>query len=108
MQRSVLLAALTTLVGAATGCGPTGANRVDVEMTTLVFTPDPVTVTVGDTVVWINRDLVPHTVSADGTANSGMVLGGESYTFVATTPGDIDYVCDYHPTMKGTLRVEAR
>ncbi|MEU2091826.1 cupredoxin domain-containing protein [Nocardia beijingensis] len=73
------------------------------------FSPDEVTVGVGDTVTWKFDDKVPHTVQGIGDKamgiNSPIFDKGEwSYTF--TTPGTYRYLCSLHPEMRGTVTVE--
>jgi plastocyanin len=68
------------------------------------FLPERLEVAVGDTVTWANRDLVPHTVTAARAGvESGNIAPGASWRFVVRRPGDIDYVCRYHPSMKGAV-----
>ena len=45
--------------------GDTLNQRHVVEIRNLEFTPKELTVVPGDTITWINYDLVPHTVTAD-------------------------------------------
>ncbi len=79
---------------------------VTVEMRDNVFAPQNVTVNVGDTVTWTNQDGVPHTATAlDGTFNSGNLDRGQSFSFAFEQPGTHDYVCLYHPNMRGTVVV---
>jgi plastocyanin len=55
--------------------------------------------------VWINRDPFPHTATASGAFDSREMAPDASWTFTATRPGEIRYVCAFHPTMKGTIVV---
>ena len=68
------------------------------------FQPDDLMIGPGESVVWINRDPFPHTVTA-GTFDSKEIQPGQSWTYKARKKGDVTYVCTLHPTMKGTLRV---
>lgn len=71
------------------------------------FTPDKLTIKRGERVVWVNKDLFPHTATADGKAfDSGDIPAEKSWTFLAAAPGDYTYTCTYHPGMKGTLIVQ--
>jgi plastocyanin len=71
------------------------------------FQPDVLTVAVGDTVIWVNKDIVAHTATApDGTFDSKLIAPDKSWKLTVRKPGDFPYVCTYHPTMKGTLKVE--
>ncbi|HKP65598.1 MAG TPA: cupredoxin family copper-binding protein [Casimicrobiaceae bacterium] len=70
------------------------------------FHPAELTVSKGDVVVWVNKDPVPHTATAAGTAfDSGTIAAAGSFRFTATSAGHFDYVCTLHPTMKGALIV---
>ncbi len=72
------------------------------------FQPEALAVAVGDIVVWVNKDLVPHTATSSkaGIFDSKLIEPDNSWTLIVRTQGDFDYVCTYHPTMKATLRVE--
>jgi len=72
----------------------------------LQYQPDTVTAKRGDTVVWINRDPFPHTVTAKGLFDSHEIPEGKSWRYPARKAGEYVYGCILHPTMKGTLRVE--
>ncbi|WP_309491350.1 cupredoxin domain-containing protein [Trinickia mobilis] len=70
------------------------------------FDPPVLTVRRGDRVVWVNQDLVPHTASATSKAfDSHSIAPNASWSYVARTPGNYPYGCDFHPTMRGTLVV---
>ena len=71
------------------------------------YAPHEVTVKVGDAIEWINHDPFPHTVTATGKLfDSHDIAAGGSWKYTATKAGIFEYACIYHPTMKGTLRVE--
>jgi plastocyanin len=70
------------------------------------FQPEGLTVAAGDTVVWINRDMVPHTAtSASARFDSHEIASGKSWTYTVRATGEFDYICTYHPLMKAILRV---
>lgn len=71
------------------------------------FDPQDLTVKVGDTLVWINHDPFPHTVTAVGKQfDSREIAVGQSWKYTAKKAGVFPYACTLHPTMLGTLRVE--
>lgn len=80
-----------------------------VKMKGMVFVPATLTVNVGDTVMWVNEDLVPHTATAtvngEKVFDSGVMMMKDSWKYVATKSGTIPYVCLLHPNMKATLVV---
>ena len=70
------------------------------------FDPETLAVHRGDRIVWRNKDLVPHTASSHGVFDSRSIPPGGSWTYVARKVGTLPYICSFHPTMKGTLKVE--
>lgn len=69
------------------------------------YTPQAVTARRGDTVVWINEDPFPHTVTAAGTFDSKSIAAGGSWKYRPLRAGEFAYTCVFHPNMKGTLSV---
>jgi plastocyanin len=90
--------------GAAAGGRAPKTHTVTIEATT--FTPDRLTVAVGDTVVWINKDPFPHTATSAGAFDSGGIDPEKSWKFLPAKKGSFDYICTFHPTMKARLTVE--
>jgi len=71
------------------------------------FEPEMLSVATGDTVVWVNKDLVAHTAtSKPGAFDSGLIAPGKSWKYETKRAGSFAYTCTYHPTMNGTLRVK--
>ena len=61
----------------------------------------------GDRIVWVNKDLFPHTVTAtDKAFDSGSIDVSKTWTFLANKRGTFSYSCTFHPTMKGTIEVK--
>ncbi|HET9949499.1 MAG TPA: cupredoxin domain-containing protein [Longimicrobiales bacterium] len=80
--------------------------RHELAMRAFGFEPAVVEVHEGDTLVWTNHDIVPHTVtSKEAGWDSGVIPPGASWTLVASGHGSVPFACIYHPTMKGTLTV---
>ena len=70
------------------------------------YQPEGLTVAPGDTVVWINRDMVPHTAtSASGGFDSNDIAAGKSWTHTVRGTGEFACICTYHALMKAVLRV---
>lgn len=71
------------------------------------FNPEALTVKQDDHVVWVNKDLLPHTATADAkTFDSGSIAANASWAYVARKPGTYAIGCTFHPTMQGKLSVE--
>ncbi len=91
---------------AALAFSAAGAFAADhaVEIKGFKFSPASLEVAVGDTVTFTNADSAPHTGTAlDGSFDTGTLSGGQSATVTISGAGDIDYKCNIHPSMKGTI-----
>jgi plastocyanin len=86
---------------------PAAPRRHVVAIRGMTFQPPVLSVAPGDTVVWINRDLVPHTATGRGTGawDTGILASGDSARYVPLGPGDWAYGCRLHPTMAAHLLV---
>jgi plastocyanin len=77
------------------------------------FSPGNLTVKVGSTVTWLNKDPVAHTVTSSSVPSgaapfdSGVRLYGQSFSFKFTQPGVYHYYCTIHPSMTGVIVVTA-
>ena len=82
------------------------SQRHVVEIRDLEFTPKELVVSPGDTITWINYDLVPHTVAADDESwDSGFVAAQGQWQIVVQADMLTTYFCRYHPSMTGRLRI---
>jgi plastocyanin len=73
------------------------------------FEPAVLVVVPGDRITWINKDPLPHTVTANAKAfDSGNLTPATSWSWVTQSSGTYAYRCLLHPTMKGELIVKAR
>jgi plastocyanin len=91
----------------ATPSGSPAAVAGDqVSIDNFAFAPATLTVKVGSTVIWTNRDEEPHTVAAsDGSFHSPGMGTGATFSHTFGTAGKFDYVCSIHPMMHGTVVV---
>lgn len=106
-QRIALpVAALALLLGAS-GSEAVAPHRHVINIENLQFSPATLTVKRGDRIVWVNKDLVPHTATAaDKTFDSQLLAANASWSYTADKVGDFAYGCSYHPTMKAHLIVK--
>lgn len=71
------------------------------------FLPQTITVTVGTTITWTNKDDEEHTVTFDdGLLNRRLETRGSSFSHNFTERGTFTYNCDPHPEMTGKVIVE--
>ena len=96
-------------IAAAISLCLSGAHAVEttnVMIDNFTFEPAQLTVKVGTTVTWKNRDDIPHTVVSAGKFRSKTLDTDDSYSFTFTVAGDYKYFCSLHPHMTGTIKVE--
>src|SRR5215208_1974590 len=108
----------------ATATGASGANTgtsVSIasgssSLTDTAYQPNPIQVSVGNTVTWTNNDSQPHTVTSgsngqpDNKFNSSpnfspLLNPVQTFSFTFTQAGDYPYFCMLHPNMVGTVSV---
>lgn len=85
---------------------PAQAATHTVTIEAMKFEPATLTVKRGDRVVWINKDVVPHTATAARRFDSKNIAAGQSWTWKAGRAGRHEYLCTYHPGMKGVIEVK--
>ncbi|HIK78977.1 MAG TPA: hypothetical protein EYG04_06225, partial [Candidatus Poseidoniales archaeon] len=92
----------------AGGGGGGGATTHPVEISN-TFTPNNLTINMGDSVEWTNVDSNSHTVTDMGTGpetfDSGNINQGGTFSVSLQTPGTYDYQCNYHTSMTGVIHV---
>lgn len=85
----------------------TGPQTYNVDIINFEFSPQTLSIKVGDTVTWTNQDSIRHDIkSNDGNFYSIPLDTGQTYSFTFNQPGTFDYRCGLHPTMEGTIIVE--
>ena len=86
-----------------------GTHDVAVEIARFVFDPVEVEIQAGDSVVWSNADIAPHTATSnDGGWDTGRIKKGEEGKITFDEPGEYPYFCAFHPHMKGRVVVSPR
>jgi len=81
----------------------------DVTINNYTFSPGTLTVPLGTTVTWTNRDNEVHTVTADDappTFKSAGLDTDDSFSFTFNKAGTYPYHCALHPHMTGKIVVQ--
>jgi plastocyanin len=98
----------TVLALIFTGCSnaPQKAKAYTVEIKDMKFVPEVLTVHKGDTVIWINKDIMAHDVTeeASKTWTSGPISAGGTWKMEINDAAG--YYCSIHSVMKGKLELE--
>jgi plastocyanin len=114
VNRRLFLSALALLacsvsVGVASPPRKPVAHSVVIEG--MQFKPATLDIRLGDSVTWVNKDIVEHTATTAASAkqpfDSGLIGVGKTWKRTISEVGTHDYLCTYHPTMKGAINVAA-
>ena len=99
-----IVAAFVATIAPAFEVDAAEGRRVVIEIRSFKFVPPAPHVRRGDVIVWINKDIVPHSATAgDGTWDTGRIDAGEQIEMVADANMFERYHCAFHPTMTGGL-----
>src|SRR5437588_9054951 len=81
------------------------AATIQIAMENLQISPAEASAKVGDSIEWINKDIVVHTATARNGDWDVTMPPKKTVTMVLKEAGTIDYYCRFHPNMKATLVV---
>lgn len=104
-RRAVFAGSIVLLLA---GAGPALAADHVVAIANMSYGRLPTDIKVGDTITWVNRDTVPHTVTARDKSFDLRLAPGRKGTITAGKPGSFPFYCIYHATMRGVLKVAAK
>ena len=94
------------MFGCKSTAGHTAPVKHIVEIKAMKFQPAELSLKKGDTVMWVNRDIVAHDVTEElskAWTSSAMASGG-SWSLVVDKSAE--YFCSIHVVMKGRLLVK--
>ena len=100
------LGSIAAAVVFATLIVPAHAATVQITMENLVISPAEVSVKVGDTIEWINKDVFAHTATARNGDFDVTTPPKKTVTSILKKAGSVEYYCRYHPNMKAVLKIE--
>jgi plastocyanin len=76
-------------------------------LTTTAYSPNPISVSVGTTIMWVNNDSTAHTATSNnGAFDTGAISAGGSFSKQFSTAGSFPYHCSFHPGMVATINVQ--
>ncbi len=85
------------------------ATSNEIVIDNFTFSPAKLTIPIGGTVHWVNRDDVPHTVTSSKrprTFDSGALDTDDQFAHQFDVAGTYDYFCAVHPHMTGQIIVK--
>lgn len=83
------------------------SSQLSVTIKDFKFNPATVIVKAGETIIWTNEDSVQHTATFTEKFDSGNLDAGKSFSHTFNEAGTFDYICSFHPYMKGKIIVKS-
>lgn len=78
----------------------------EIVITGFKFEPDLLKIKAGDTITWLNKDIVPHTATAtDESWDTGIIEQDQRKSVTFTKESTSSYFCFYHPSMEAKLDI---
>jgi plastocyanin len=98
---------LLALIVAPSGLASVSAHAATIQivMEKLGYVPAEAQAKVGDTIEWVNKDILAHTATATGGDWNVIITPNKTEKQILQKAGAVDYYCKYHPNMKGRLIV---
>ncbi len=102
MPRRICLAIVTL-----SGLSSVSAQAADIQITIdkMVYAPAEATAKVGDTIEWVNKDILAHTATAKTNDWDVTIAPNKTVRMVLKKSGEVDYHCKFHPNMNGHVTV---
>jgi plastocyanin len=83
---------------------PAHAETIRVTIDKLVFSPAEINAKVGDTIEWVNQDILAHTANVAGDWDVTIPAGATARVDLKKA-GSVEFFCRYHPSMKGRIAI---
>ena len=101
-------AALALLPLARRAVAAGAAREHVIPIAAMRFGPAPAGIKAGDTILWVNRDIVPHTATARDRSFDVTLQPRQSARVTLRRAGAVAFYCRFHPAMQGALTIAAR
>jgi plastocyanin len=105
VRRIAFVLGLAALVAAPALPAAAAAKEHRIVMANMGFGRAPAGIKVGDTVIWVNKDIFRHTATSKDKSFDVDVPPGKEGRTVVKRPGQFAYYCRFHPGMTATLSV---
>jgi len=80
--------------------------KSDVNIASFAFLPAKITATVGKALTFLNSDDTPHQITVTNGPKTAVFLRGQRASITFDKPGEYNYICGLHPSMKGVIEVK--
>jgi plastocyanin len=112
MNSQIRMTFVVVMMLAAMACGKASSpmsptpTSMSVTIVSGAFMPNPISISVGATVTWTNKDSVAHAIVADGSLfSSGTIAPGNQYSYTFRSAGTFTYHDTTNPGMAGSVAV---
>ena len=81
-------------------------RKGDVNIASFAFLPAKISAMAGKALTFLNSDDTPHQISVANGPRTAVFLRGQRASLTLDKPGEYNYVCGLHPSMKGVIEVK--
>ena len=78
----------------------------DVNIASFAFMPAKISAMAGKALTFFNADDTPHQITVTNGPRSEVFLRGQKASITIDKPGEYNYICGLHPSMKGVIEVK--
>jgi plastocyanin len=78
----------------------------DVNIASFAFLPAKISAAAGKALSFLNSDDTPHQISVTNGPKTAVFLRGQRASITLDKPGEYNYICGLHPSMKGVIEVK--
>jgi plastocyanin len=86
--------------------GKKGGATGDVNIASFSFLPAKVSAMAGKALTFFNSDDTPHQITVANGPRTEVFLRGQKASLTIDKPGEYNYICGLHPSMKGVIEVK--
>src|SRR5262245_55872473 len=80
--------------------------KTDVNIASFAFLPGTITAAAGKALTFFNSDDTPHQITVANGPRTEVFLRGQKASLTLDKPGEYNYICGLHPSMKGVIEVK--
>lgn len=102
-----MIFATAVLAGTAAISAVPGTHEYTVSLANMAYGAVPTGLKVGDFIVWVNKDSVPHTVTSRDHSFDLRIGPGQRGRLTLTKAGTFQIYCIFHAPMRASLTVSS-
>ena len=105
MKRGLFILLIVILIS---GCYSQQTSNIEVKPNEIIidnfaFTPQELIINSWTTIIWKNNHNVVHTIVSQNLFESKTLKKWDEFTFTFNSPGEYNYYCSIHPSMRGRI-----